>query len=147
MTMLPDYEQRLIPEGTYAFNISTEPEVRRSRTTDDRGKSRETLNVKVKLLVDLGNGRQTTHTEVFFVHEPRYRDFLLAIGCKRSDDGHIHTPESFDVIGRSFVADLIHEPNKKDPSRVWARVTNFKLGNEDDDIPAPNSATDDDIPF
>jgi len=148
MTTLPDYEPRLIAEGFYHFTVSGEPEVRRSRTKDTQGKSKETLNVKVKLLVTFPDGRNTSHTEVFFVHEQRYRDFLLAMGCEKGPDGRIHTPESFDVVGKTFEAELIHEPQKSDPSKIWARVVNFKLGADaDSDVPAPGDVTDDDIPF
>lgn len=145
MTMLPEYEERLTPAGEYEFNVSAEPEVRRSRSTDGQGKSRETLNVKVKFLLTAPNGRQMRHTDVFFVHEPRYRDFLLAIGCKKGEDGRVHTPESFDIIGRAFIAEIVHEPSKTDPNKIWARIANFKLGDEADaDVPAPG---DDSIPF
>jgi len=136
MTTLPEYEERLTPVGEYEFTVNEEPEVRRSRSTDGQGKSRETLNVKVKFLLTAPNGRQLRHTDVFFIHEPRYRDFLSALGCKKGEDGRVHTPESFDIVGQSFVAEIVHESSKTDQSKIWARIANFKLA-EDNDVPAP----------
>lgn len=99
---LPEPEYQIIPEGTYEFRITAEPEVKKT-SYQKNGQTVASKYVKVKLAVRLSAGsRERNYTENFFCHEQRYRDLLAALGGRQSEDGQFHTPDSFRVVGMTL---------------------------------------------
>jgi hypothetical protein len=145
---LPEPEYQIIPEGTYEFRITAEPEVKKT-SYQKNGQTVASKYVKVKLAVRLSAGsRERNYTENFFCHEQRYRDLLAALGGRQSEDGQFHTPDSFRVVGMTFEAKLVHVPDKRDPSITRTRIQDIKVQKEEDDIPPPAEGTEDDgVPF
>ncbi len=131
---LPDYEPQRLPEGTYVFTLKEEPEKRRMQ-----GRAGEFISVKFTFKVSgkgIGNGRQ--HIESMVPWDEKYGRLLEALGGERGDDGRVHLSESDDLIGKSFTADIFHEPDKDDPDKTWARITNIQVpGKEEEDDQVP----------
>lgn len=128
---LPDYEPQKLPEGTYTFTLKEEPEKRRKQ-----GKSGEFVAVKFTFKVSgdgVSSGKQ--HVESMLPWEERYGQLLEALGGERGDDGRVHLSESVNIVGKSFKADIAHEPDRDDPNKSWARITKIQLDDLDDDIP------------
>jgi len=130
MNELPDYEPRQVPEGHYDFELKKPPEKRR------RGEGEKSfISVMFVFRVtggDMENERQ--HTESFVPWDERYGQILAALGGKKDASGKCHLSDSVDdIVGRGFEADIVHEPDKDDPKKKWARIANIK--SLDDDVP------------
>jgi len=163
MSQLPGYEPMGLPPGKYLFKVKAEPEVRKA-TYAAKGRTFESKFIKIELMAKMPDGSGRKYTEMFFANEDRYRDLLLALGGKRSADGIIHTPDSFDTIGKTFEGEVAQVRDKKDPTKVRTRIIQIFLkggdafDEEEEDIPEPghNGASepeghpaidDDEIPF
>lgn len=165
MSQLPGYEPMGLPPGKYLFKVKGEPEVRKA-TYAAKGRTFESKYIKIELAAKMPDGTGRKYVEMFFANEDRYRDLLLALGAKRSADGIIHTPDSFDTIGKVFEAEVAQVRDKKDPTKVRTRIIKIFLKEdegtfeeEEEDIPEPGhngaseaeghsaTADDDDIPF
>ena len=131
---LPDYEPILVPEGHYKFQISKEPEVRKTN-------NKPWIIFHFKISNELGETRKFSN--VFLPGEPRYRDLLIALGAELDEKGIPHLSDT-EIIGKTFEADIIHEPDYKDSSTIRDRVANIKIS--DNDVPPP-SKSDDEVPF
>ena len=147
MTELPSFKPRRLPEGRYKFTIAKEPEKRRHNA----GTEREFVAVTFFFRV---NGDSRTHQESIVPWDDKYRDLLLAIGGEEDEKGEVHLSDMVDIVGKSFEADIVHEPDKDDPQKSWARIANIKVTDSerdplfDDDVPPPNGEPgDEEIPF
>ena len=139
MTNLPDHEPQRIPIGHYQFKVMEEPELRK-KTSPSTGKDFVAVKFSFKLIAGDGNIRY--HKESFLPWDDRYRDLLLAFGAKKDKDGKVHLSEQDSVVGKTFEAEIIHEPDRNDSSKMWARVAKIKVdgssqadGEEEDDVP------------
>ena len=155
MNGLPPYEPNRLPEGHYHFIISEEPQ-KDSRRRDD---GKVTTTVKMSFRVEVRSGFRR-HRESIGVWEDRYRDLLFAIGATEDENGDPHLSQTTDVVGRNFDADIIHEPDKNDPTKFWARIANIEVPpreakntEEEEDVPMPSGNNgepgepDEELPF
>ena len=139
---LPTYEPQQVPEGSYKFQVIVEPEKRKK--TSSGGNEFTSILFSFKLTDEDGNVRY--HKESLVPWSPSYRDLLLAFGAKPDKKGNVHLGDEVSVVGKTFEAEIIHDPDKDDATKSWSRVTNIKL---DDDIPPPEEDPnkDEDAPF
>ena len=150
---LPDYQPSRLPEGEYRFVI-TDYEKRKH----DGG----AITVKFTFKVEMPRGGYRQHVESIGVWEDRYRDLLLAIGGSEDEQGipHLSEMQMADVIGSSFKAAILHEQDKDDSSKTWARVADVRVPvveslapQEEEDVPMPSGNNgepgepEDEIPF
>ena len=127
---LPDHQPRTIPEGTYVFTLTEEPEKRKRS-----GSQGEFVTVLFKFKVTGNNEEKRWHSESFIPWDERYGQLLKALGGEVREDGTVHLSDSLDIIGASFKADIIHVIDEKDPQKKWARLANIQV--EDDDMEVP----------
>jgi len=150
---LPDFQPTRLPEGEYRFIITDYEKKKHPRA--DGGVS---VTVKFTFKVELPGGSPRRHIESIACWEDRYGDLLLAIGGTKDENGTAHLSETNEVIGSSFRAAIIHERDKDDSTKTWARVNDIRIpyaensvSNEEEDVPMPNGSegTDeqDEIPF
>lgn len=138
MSGLPNYEPQRIPVGKYRFMVTEEPELRK-KTSGATGKDFVSVKFSFKTTDDSGNIRY--YKESFLPWDDRYRDLLLAFGAKKDKDGKVHLSEQESVVGKTFDADIIHEEDRNDSSKTWARIAHIKVEGgkaeveEEDDIP------------
>lgn len=148
MSTLPPYQPRRLPEGEYVFTISKEPEKIWRGMEPNRF-----ISVTFYFNAEAPNGSTKNHTESILPFDDKYRDLLLAIGGEEDEAGEIHLSEMFDIIGKKFKARIIHEQDKDDPQKSWARITDIqvpKKAQKDDDVPPPENGEaegDEDVPF
>lgn len=138
---LPPYQPQRLPEGQYTFIISGEPELRKFT-----GTNKDFVTVKFFFRVEDATGNVRNHMESFLPWEPRYKDILLAIGGTEDDQGVVHLHETDEILGKSFTAEIIHEEDKKDSSKIWARIANVELPEQKKEEEAPASMSNDDEP-
>lgn len=134
MSNLPDYQSRRIPEGTYTFTLTKDPEKRKRS-----GEAGEFVTVLFAFKVTGNNAEKCYHSESFIPWNENYGQLLKALGGKEREDGTIHLSDSLDIIGASFKADIIHAVDEKDPQKKWARLSNIQVESNVDD--------EDEIPF
>jgi len=142
MTRLPDYEPKQLPEGTYEFTLKQEPIKRRPSSEADFVVVKFVFKVTGK---GINSARQ--HMESLLPWDVKYGQLLLALGAKRSEDGRVHLSESVNIIGKSFTADIVHEPDKEDPRKKWARISNIRIPYEESSNLDEDDIDQDDIPF
>jgi len=118
MSNLPDYQPRMLPEGTYTFTVL------------------------FKFKVTGNNAEKRYHAESFIPWNENYGQLLRALGAMEKEDGNVHLSDSLDIVGASFKADIIHVEDEKDPQKKWARLANIQI--ESDDV---EDDDEDDIPF
>jgi len=146
MTDLPPYQPQRLAEGRYTFTLSKEPEKRRKT-----GGVKDFIAVTFFFRAEDENGNVRFHTESLVPWDDRYRDVLLALGGKPDEKDEVHL-DDVDVIGQSFEASIIHEPDKNDPTKKWARIANIAVPDVEDDVPEPENNKkdedeDDSVPF
>jgi len=134
MSNLPEGEPQRIPEGQYQFKVIEEPELRK-KTSASTGDDFTTVKFSFELTDGEGNIRY--HKESFVPWDYRYTDLLLAFGATRKKDGKVHLSEQKSVVGKTFEAEIIHEPDKNDSSKMWARVAKIKVETEEEDEDIP----------
>jgi len=137
MSNLPDYQPRMLPEGTYTFTLYEEPEKRKRS-----GSQGEFVTVLFKFKVTGNNAEKRYHAESFIPWNENYGQLLRALGAMEKEDGNVHLSDSLDIVGASFKADIIHVEDEKDPQKKWARLANIQI--ESDDV---EDDDEDDIPF
>jgi hypothetical protein len=126
--------KKLPPEGAYSFRLNREPELRAFTYTDKQGTEREGRKL-VLYAVALGPAGEYRVVDAFLPWEPRYVDLCTALGVEHGRD--------ISVSGAVFDADIIHQPDKRDPTKVYARIVNIRSR---EDAPSSN-LPDEDIPF
>lgn len=138
MAKLPDFQPNLIPEGHYSFKITDEPEVRIT------GNSKWMI-FRFQVIYPDGNTRK--FSDVFFPSDEKYRKVLLIAGAEPDEKGipHLSDMDTKELVGIQFEADIVHEPDKKDSSKIRDGIVNVVL--PDDDVPQPESPEEDEIPF
>ena len=141
---LPDFQPTRLPEGEYRFIIIDYEKKKHPRA--DGGVS---VTVKFTFKVESPGGGSRRHIESIACWEDRYGDLLMAIGGVKDEKGIAHLSETNEVIGSSFKAAIIHEPDKDDPTKTWARVNDIRVpyaespaSNEENDVPMPNGNND-----
>ena len=147
---LPSYQPQRLAEGQYTFTISSEPEQRKHT-----GANNDFVSVKFFFRVEDSKGNVKSHVESLLPWEPKYRDILLAIGGTEDERGEVHLHETENIVGKSFTAEIIHEEDKKDSSKTWARIANIEPpeGREEEDVPMPTGNNgepgepEDEVPF
>jgi len=112
--------------------------------------------------VEDGAGNTYKHRESLVPWSPTYQDILIALGGELDEKENAHLGDrEEDLVGRSFEAEIIHAPDKDDPTKTWARVTNVEspetsippIPQEEEDVPMPNGNNgesgepEDEIPF
>ena len=136
---LPAFEPQQVPEGHYKFKVMAEPE--RRKKTSANGNEFVTVLFSFKLMDEFENTRY--HKESFVPWDNRYRDLLLSFGAKADKDGKVHLGDEAAVVGKIFEAQIIHEPDKQDPTKTWSRIAHIKTN---DDVPEPTQS-EDEVPF
>lgn len=131
---LPDYQSRMLPEGTYTFTLTKDPEKRKRS-----GEAGEFITVLFKFKVTGNNEEKRWHSESFIPWNENYGQLLRALGGKEREDGTIHLSDSLDIVGTSFKADIVHAVDEKDPQKKWARLSNIQVKSSDEN--------EDEIPF
>ena len=128
----PDYVPRQLPEGSYTFTLKKKPE---KRWKGEEGNKFITITFTFRVSgEEISNEWQ--HTESCLGGDERYSQILEALGGEKSPDGRVHLGKVNieDYLGRGFDADIVHEPDKDDPRKKYARITNIKAI-DGDDIP------------
>ena len=145
--MLPDSESIRIPIGSYRFQIMKEPDARKK--TGQSGKKFTSIFFNFKAINEAGG--KFEHMESILAFEDRYNDLLLALGAEEIN-GRL-SGKTVDPVGMMFNADIVHEPDKNDSTKTWARITKIKPIMDESaevdhqkEIETP-SEEDDEIPF
>ncbi len=144
MSSLPSYEPRRLSEGRYEFMISKEPDKNWRGSEPNRF-----ISVTFYFKAEAPNGAVKNHTESLLPFDEKYRDLLLAIGGIEDEAGNVHLGDMFDIVGKKFFARIKHEPDKNDPSKSWARITEIEVKKEtqaDEDVPPPTKSDDENDP-
>ena len=152
---LPPSQSMKIPEGAYTFTVSEAPTKKRHNS----GMENEFVTVVFIFRVEDGAGNTYKHRESLVPWSPTYQDILIALGGELDEKENAHLGDrEEDLVGRSFEAEIIHAPDKDDPTKTWARVTNVEspetsippIPQEEEDVPMPNGNGDEDedpLPF
>lgn len=114
-----------IPEGHYCFTLIEEPELFKNES----GK----LRLSLTLIATPGDHR---HKESFFPWEERYEDLCRVLRVEHGKD--------IKMEGASFEGDIIYEPDRNNPAKVYARIRNIAPCGE---FAAGKADPDGDIPF
>jgi hypothetical protein len=131
----PESEARkLPPEGHYSFRVNREPELKKVTFKDKEGNDKEGRKI-IFYAVGINDTGEYPISDGFFPWESRYEELLAALGVEHGKD--------IQVTGAYFTADIKHQPDKKDPTKVYPRLANIQ---GQGDVPASN-VPDDDIPF
>jgi len=136
MAQWPEPENQRIPEGHYQFRLNREPEIIVISISDGKGGKRPSKRLK---LYARGTGAKGEFGVIdsFVPWEERYSDLCKAIGVEHGKD--------IVMAGAVFEADIIHEPDPNNPSKVYARIQNIVVP-EDNRTPEDKAAGDD-VPF
>ena len=148
---LPSSQSRKVPEGAYTFTISEVPEKR----WHNKDSEKEFVTITFFFRLEDTQGDTHKHRESLVPWSPVYQDILIALGGELDDKGNAHLGDTEeDLVGRSFTAEIFHEPDKDDPRKSWARITNIEPpksetgeDNFEEDVPPPNGETEDEVPF
>lgn len=130
---VPDYEPTIIPEGVYTFNLTKEPMARR-KTSEKTGKPYVIVEFSFKATDD--NDKSFNYSERIPTWEDEYRQVLEVLGAEKGADGKVHLSESIDddvIYSTSFKASIVYKPDRKDPQKKWARLSNIQAGSVDED--------------
>ncbi len=147
--MLPDSERTRIPVGSYKFQIMKEPDARRK--TGQSGKGFTTILFILKATNEAGE--TFDHMESILAFEERYDDLLLVLGA--TDIKGRLSGKTIEPVGMMFNAEIVHEPDKNDPRKSWARMVNIRGLEEGKPEPVETLKDtmldkpdeDDDVPF
>ena len=152
---LPPSQSRKIPEGAYTFTVSEAPTKQRHNSGTDK----EFVAVVFFFRVEDSLGNSYKHRESLVPWDPIYQNILIALGGELDEKENAHLGDrEEDLVGRSFEAEIIHAPDKDDPTKTWARVTNVEspetsippIPQEEEDVPPPINGVngeEDEIPF
>ena len=131
----PAPENQKPPEGHYQFRLNREPELKQIKGTKLDGTPYESRKVVIYARA-LGEHGEFSVVDSFVPWDDRYAALLSALGVEHSKD--------IEVSGSIFEGDIVHEADKKDPTKSWARIANIKIR---EDVLAGPDPEDDDIPF
>jgi hypothetical protein len=134
MSTWPKPENEKIPEGHYQFRLNREPEFKKFPYVKN-GIEKEGTKIVV-FAVGLGEKGQFSVRDEIVTWDPRYADLCSAL--------HVEHGRDIQVAGAVFEADIVHEPDRKDPTKSWPRMANISGSG---DGPATAEGEGDDIPF
>lgn len=123
--IFPPPENERIPAGHYQFRLVSDPELKKFPYKDKNGDEKEGRKISI-IAIGLNDKGQYRHREEIAVFDQRYTDFLAALGVEHSKD--------VTVQGSIFEADIVYEPDRKDPLKSWPRLANI-IASGGDDIP------------
>lgn len=137
MAKLPDFQPNLLPEGHYKFKVTDEPEIRKTGTSKW---------MIFRFIATSPDGNERKFSNVLFPGDEEYRRILLVAGAKPDEKGipHLSSMDTRELIGVEFEADIAHEPDRKEPSKIRDSIVNIVL--PDEDVPPPNHE-EDEVPF
>lgn len=140
MTKLPMYQPNLVPEGHYSFQITEEPEVR---------KTGNSVWMIFRFRVTYPDGNSRKYSDVFFPGDEKYRRLLLIAGAKPDEKGipHFSEMDTKNLVGIKFEADIVHNPDAKDTSKIRDSIANIVLMDEDVPPPEESEKEEDEVPF
>lgn len=108
----------LFPEGKYTFTVTEVPEKFRA------GKSiRFVWKFVTEVLNEAGEWVNRKYVESIMVFE--MADLLRALGYEEKGKNKFEWDRDT-VVGKRFTAEIQHIPDRKDQSKVWARLRNIK---------------------
>jgi len=125
-----------IPEGHYSFRLNREPEIKHYPYTDKNGNQQEGTKVVIYAIGLAEDGGSFSIADAFLPFEQRYRDLCASLGVEHGRD--------IQAEGSVFEADIVHEPDKKDPTKSWPRIVNIAV---QEDVPPTPNGEGEDIPF
>lgn len=131
----PESQNVKIPEGHYSFKLNKEAELKKFTYFNKDGVEAEGVKVII-FATGLGPNGTFRVADAFLPWEERYDTLKKVLGVDSSRD--------VEVSGAIFEGDIIHQPDKKDPTKSYPRIVNIKASN---DIPPSNGGDGDDIPF
>ena len=112
MSTWPEPENKLIPEGHYQFRLTKEPEFRYFDYTSNGVAKKGT---KIILVVrGIGDNGEFSHVEGIPVWDYRYANLCEVLGVEHGRD--------ILMAGCGFEADIKHEADKKDATKMYARL-------------------------
>lgn len=135
----PEFEGKVkIPVGHYSFRMNVEPKLESFPYKDQAGNAKSGRRIVVYAIgLSLGpDAGEFSVVDRITAWEQRYADLLQALGVEHGRD--------LVMAGSRFEADIIHEPDKTDPTKSYPRLTNITAVV---DIPPSTGPGDDDIPF
>lgn len=140
MAKLPAFQPNLVPEGHYSFQITEEPEVRIT------GKSKWMI---FRFSVTDSSGNSRKYSDVFFPGDEKYRRLLLIAGAEPDEKGipHLSEMDTKNLVGIKFEADIVHNPDAKDASKIRDSIANIVLLDEDVPPPSETENEEDEVPF
>jgi len=128
MTLLDPAIPRLIPEGSYTFEIVAEPE----KKPNQWGR----FFWQIRFIVSSRSGLHFEFSDVFNPTDDKYKGFLLALGGEKDAAGTLRLPD-MTFTGQKFEGEIKHVPNKKS-GKIYARLANpvplKEIPNADDEI-------------
>jgi hypothetical protein len=134
MPTWPKPENEKIPEGHYQFQLNREPEFKKFTYVKD-GADKEGTKIIV-YAVGLGEKGQFSARDAIATWDQRYADLCAAL--------HVEHGRDIRMAGAVFEADVIHEMDRKDPTKSWPRLINIAATG---DAPRSGEGDGDDIPF
>lgn len=143
---LPKFTYSKIPEGRYKFIVAESPVKRRqeSRSGEDF------IKVIFVFKVEMPDGRFRKHTEHIVPWDMKYGDLLLALGGIRDESNEIHLGDvdEDDLVGKEFWAEIAHEPDRKDPTKTYAKIASIEVPGEGEveEVTEPTGKSFDDEP-
>jgi len=137
MSTWPEYEgKKKIPEGHYQFRINKEPELQAFDYKDPQtGEPKKGRRIRL-YAIGINSEGEFPMSDQITVWDERYEDLKNALGVEHGQE--------IRVTGSYFEADIVHEMDKKDPTKSWPRLTNIRPNG---DIPEARKPSGDDIPF
>ena len=131
----PEFEGRVkIPVGHYSFRMNREPELKSFPYMKD-GNAKSGRKIVI-YAIGLNEHGEFPVVDAIVAWEERYVDLCQALGVEHGRD--------LVMAGSRFEADIIHEPDKTDPTKSYPRLTNIIAVA---DIPPSTGPGDEDIPF
>jgi hypothetical protein len=127
MSNLPDYEPQMLPEGHYDFEVTEEPEVKKTQN----GKTY--IKFKFKATDPAGHSRR--YSDSFWPNEERYQDLLLALGGTKDPSGRVHLSDTVILPGQVVEAEILHIPDYNDKTKVRDKIANVVVPIDGGDIP------------
>ena len=124
----PEPENKRIPEGHYQFRLNREPELVPITITDKDGNKRESRRLKLYYR-GVGPQGEFGGVDSFVPWEERYSDLCKALGVDHGRD--------IQMEGAVFEADIVHEMDKDDPTKEYARIRNIIVPAEGEGVDIP----------
>jgi hypothetical protein len=138
---LPKFTSAKIPEGRYRFIVAESPIQRRQPSSSGR----DFIKVIFIFRVEMPDGRFRKHTEHIVPWDMKYGDLLMALGGVRDPNGdaHMGDVDEDDLVGKDFYAEIVHQPDRNDPTKTYAKLANIEIPGEGETEELPISTLPD----